>query len=221
MFDRLISLIKEENFKKIESVSVALVGVGGVGGFALEALVRCGVKKILLIDDDVVDLSNLNRQIIATSANIGKYKVDVAVKRAKEIREDIEIKGKVLRINKDNVDVLRGYQYIIDACDDINAKVAMIKFANKNKIRIVSALGTGKRLNPEGIKITKLNKTYNDALARSLRRKLKEEKVDLNIPVVYHESLPLNNDVIVSSSIFPPAVAGLYLAYYIIDDIIK
>lgn len=99
--------------------------------------------------------------------------------------------------------------------------MAIIKYCVKNNIKIVCALGTGKRLNPEGISITKLSKTKNDALARSLRQRLRKENIKLDIPVVYHESTPLNNDKIISSSIFPPAVAGIYLAYYVINDIIK
>lgn len=221
MFDRLVSLIGLDSLEKIGSVNIALVGLGGVGGFTLEALIRCGVNKITIIDNDKIDISNLNRQIITNSDNIGKYKVDEATKRVKNIRKEVDIKKEYLRIDEDNVDILKNYDYIIDACDDINAKVAMIKLATKEKIKIICALGTGKRLSPEGIKITKLNKTCNDALARSLRQRLKKEGLDLNIPVVYHESLPLNNDKVIASSIFPPAVAGLYLAYYVINDIIK
>lgn len=221
MFDRLISLIGKDNLDKICKVNIALVGVGGVGGFTLESLVRSGIKNITIFAGDVIDESNLNRQIIALNENIGKPKIEVAIKRMKNINPSINITGFNTYINEENINNLQGFDYVIDACDDLTAKVAIIKYCVKNNIKIVCALGTGKRLNPEGISITKLSKTKNDALARSLRQRLRKENIKLDIPVVYHESTPLNNDKIISSSIFPPAVAGIYLAYYVINDIIK
>ena len=208
MFDRLVGLIGKDNLDKISKVNIALIGVGGVGGFTLEALARSGIKNITIFDGDVIAESNLN-------------KVEVAIKRMKNINPSINITGFNAYINEENVNDLQDFDYVIDACDDLTAKVALIKYCVKNNIKIVCALGTGKRLNPEGISITKLSKTKNDALARSLRQRLRKENIKLDIPVVYHESIPLNNDKIISSSIFPPAVAGIYLAYYVINDIIK
>ena len=221
MFDRLISLIGKDNVDKINKVNVAIIGVGGVGGFALEALVRSGVCNITIFDGDTIDITNLNRQIITDSSNIGKNKVNVAVKRYKLINPDLNILGNSFNITEDNVDNLNKFDYVIDACDDIKAKVAMIKYCLCNNIKIVCALGTGKRLSPEGIKLTTLDKTSNDALARNLRQILRKAGISLKIPVVYNEDIPLNNDKTISSSIFSPGVAGLYLAYYVINDILK
>lgn len=221
MFDRLISLIGNENLEKINNVRVCLIGVGGVGGFTLEALVRSGINNITIYDGDIIDKSNLNRQLITDSTNIGDEKIDVAIKRCKLINLDINIKGFSYNITPDNVLELKEYDYVIDACDDINAKVAIIKYCINNNIKIVCALGTGNRLSPMGVKICTLDKTNNDALARSLRQRLRKENISLKIPVVYNSDLPINNDKVIASSIFSPATAGLYLAYYVIDDIIK
>ena len=120
----------------------------------------------------------------------------------KNINPSINITGFNTYINEENINNLQGFDYVIDACDDLTAKVAIIKYCVKNNIKIVCALGTGKRLNPEGISITKLSKTKNDALARSLRQRLRKENIKLDIPVVYHESTPLNNDKIIHK-IFP------------------
>ncbi len=221
MFDRLIGLIGKDNLNKLSKVNIALIGVGGVGGFTIEALIRSGIKNITIIDGDVIDITNLNRQIIALNDNIKESKVNVALKRAKSINPYINITGINAYINAENVNQLHNFDYVIDACDDLSAKIAMIKYCTKNNIKIVCALGTGKRLNPEGIRITKLNKTKNDPLAKRLRQRLKKENISLDIPVIYHENIPLNNDKVISSSIFPPAVAGIYLAYYIINNIIN
>lgn len=221
MDERLISLIGEENVKKINKAKVILIGVGGVGGITLEALVRSGINNITIYDNDKFVLSNLNRQIISNTNNIGHSKVKEAIKRMKNINPEIKIKGISESINKDNVKDLVYSDYIIDACDDIDAKVALIKYAKDNNVKIISALGTGKRLNPTSVVITTLENTQNDALAKKLRGMLRKEEINLDIPVVYASDAPLNNDRIVASSIFPPAVAGLYLAYYVINDIIK
>ena len=221
MFDRLIELIGKNNLEKITNKRVAIVGLGGVGGFVLEALVRSGVKNITICDGDVVDITNLNRQIIATTKNIGEKKVDVATKRCLEINPEVNIISIDKYIDKNNIHLLSNIDYIIDACDDLAAKIALIKLALDNDIKIICALGTGKRINPEGITLTRLDKTCNDALARSLRHRLRKENLSLKIPVVYHAGLPLNNEKTVSSCIFPPAVAGLYLAYFVINDILE
>lgn len=221
MFDRLISLIGNDNLKKISSVKVVLIGVGGVGGFALEALVRSGIKNIAVYDGDIIEKSNLNRQIITNQKNLGKNKVDEALNRALLINPNLSIKAINTYLNEENINDLKDYDYIIDACDDLNAKINMIKFSKKHNIKIICALGVGKRLNPELVKITSLDKTQNDRLAKKLRERLRKEGISLKIPVVYHEGVPLNQNKLISSSIFPPAVAGIYLAYYVINDIIS
>ncbi len=221
MFDRLINLIGENNFKLIKNKKVLLVGVGGVGGFTLEALVRSGIHNITIYDDDAIELSNLNRQIISSLNNIGNKKIDEAIKRAKSINNEINICGYIEKISEKNIENIGKFDYIIDACDDLKAKVLLIKYALKNNIKIICALGTGKRITSDNIVIKKLKDTKNDPLARNLRKYISKEGLSMNIPVIYSEDLPMNNDKVISSSIFTPAIVGIKLANYVINDIIQ
>lgn len=221
MFDRLELLIGKENVEKISKINVLIVGIGGVGGTALEALVRSGVKNITIIDKDVFSESNLNRQILSTRDSIGLYKVDVGINRCKSINPDVNITGLKINLDEKNVNELEYFDYIIDACDDINAKLALMQYANKNNINLISSMGTGKRLNPSNVIITRLDKTSNDPLAKKMRYEARKRGLKLNIPVVCSKEEPINNDRIIASSIFVPSTAGLMLAYYIIEKVIN
>lgn len=221
MFDRLELLIGKENIEKISKINVLIVGIGGVGGTALEALVRSGVKNITIIDKDVFSESNLNRQILSTRDSIGLYKVDVGINRCKSINPDVNITGLKINLDEKNVNELEYFDYIIDACDDINAKLALMQYANKNNINLISSMGTGKRLNPSNVIITRLDKTSNDPLAKKMRYEARKRGLKLNIPVVCSKEEPINNDRVIASSIFVPSTAGLMLAYYIIKKVIN
>ena len=221
MFDRLELLIGKENIEKISKINVLIVGIGGVGGTALEALVRSGVKNITIIDKDVYSESNLNRQILSTRDSIGLYKVDVGINRCKSINPDVNITGLKINLDEKNVNELEYFDYIIDACDDINAKLALMQYANKNNINLISSMGTGKRLNPSNVIITRLDKTSNDPLAKKMRYEARKRGLKLNIPVVCSKEEPINNERIIASSIFVPSTAGLMLAYYIIEKVIN
>lgn len=221
MFDRLELLIGKENIEKISKINVLIVGIGGVGGTALEALVRSGVKNITIIDKDVFSESNLNRQILSTRDSIGLYKVDVGINRCKSINPDVNIKGLKINLDEENINELGNFDYIIDACDDINAKLALMQYANKNNINLISSMGTCKRLNPSNVIITRLDKTSNDPLAKKMRYEARKRGLKLNIPVVCSKEEPINNDRIIASSIFVPSTAGLMLAYYIIEKVIN
>ena len=221
MFDRLELLIGKENIEKISKINVLIVGIGGVGGTALEALVRSGVKNITIIDKDVFSESNLNRQILSTRDSIGLYKVDVGINRCKSINPDLNITGLKINLDEKNVNELEYFDFIIDACDDINAKLALMQYANKNNINLISSMGTGKRLNPSNVIITRLDKTSNDPLAKKMRYEARKRGLKLNIPVVCSKEEPINNDRIIASSIFVPSTAGLMLAYYIIEKVIN
>lgn len=220
MYDRLVGLIGNDNLNKLKNAHILLVGVGGVGGFALESLVRSGIGNITIIDGDIIAKSNLNRQIISNSTNIGKSKIEEAKKRALSINPDINIDAKCIYINEDNINKLERYDYIIDACDDSKAKLLLMKYAEDNNIKLISALGTGKRLNPQNVIISRLDKTINDPLAKKIRYEAKKLGLNTKIPVVYACDMPLNNENTISSAIFAPSVAGIYLAYYVINDII-
>lgn len=221
MYDRIIKLIGEDALNTIKSKHVLIVGIGGVGETAAETLVRSGIGKITVIDGDVFNESNLNRQILATTNEIGLSKVDVCKKRLLAINPDLDVNIYNAFLNTENSSILTKYDYIIDACDDINAKILLIKYAQNNNIKIISSMGTGKRLDPSKVKISTLNKTYNDPLAKVMRKRVKDEGLKLNVPVVFSEELPLNNDEVIGSMMFVPSSAGLMLAYYVINDIIN
>lgn len=223
MFQRLLTIINEGDFKKIQNTSILLVGVGGVGGYSLEALIRSGFLNITIIDGDIIDITNLNRQIIATNENIGLSKVLEAKKRALNINGMANIKTVNTYLTKDNFDtyINEKYDFIIDACDDIDIKIELIKYARKNDINIICALGTGRKIKPELLKISTLNKTFNDPLAKKLRHELRKENMDLNIPVVFSEEEAINTNNEVGSMVFVPAVAGIYLANYVLRKTIE
>lgn len=221
MDERIIALIGEEANLKIKSISVLIVGIGGVGGMAAEALVRSGIQNLTIIDKDKFEISNLNRQIMATNDTIKEYKTDSTLKRLKSINPNINITSHNIFLNAENINILKEYDYIIDACDTITTKILLIKYALKHQIKIISCMGTGKHLNPEELCITSLNKTYNCPLAKKMRNLLKKEGITTNIPVVFSKEIPLNKDEKISSMIFVPATAGLMLAYYVINDLIK
>ncbi len=222
MFERLIPLIGTTNLEKIKNTKILLVGVGGVGGFTLEALVRTGFLNITIIDGDIIEESNLNRQIITNQENIGNLKVEEAINRYTSINK-VNIKAIDVMLTKDNFKeyINEYYDYIIDACDDLTIKVELVRYARKNNVKIISALGTGKKLNSAYLEITTLAKTENDPLARKFRSMIRQANLDLNIPVVFSKEASINTNNVIGSAIFVPAVAGIYLANYVFLDILK
>lgn len=221
MFERLELLIGKEALEKIGRVNILLVGVGGVGGTCLEALVRSGVQNITIIDGDNFQVSNLNRQILATLDDIDKPKVEVAIKRMLSINDKLNITGKKLYLNEENIGSLGKYDFIIDACDDVKVKLGLMKYAEENNIHLISSMGTGKRLNPSDVIITRLDKTSNDPLAKKIRYEARKLGLNLKIPVVCSKEEPISSDKVVASSIFVPSTAGLTIAHYIIEKVIR
>ena len=172
-FDRFKKLIGEESFTKIKNLHVMIVGLGGVGGYTLEALARCGIEKFTVIDFDKVDETNINRQIIANINTIGKYKVDLFEGRIKEINPSCEVISIKEKLTEDNVSsVVEEYKptFVVDACDDIKVKKALIKHTTLLDIPFISSMGTGKRLDPSKLEITTLDRTTYDPIARILRK---------------------------------------------------
>ena len=222
MFERLIELIGEDKFNEIQSKKILLVGVGGVGSYALEALVRNGFNNITIIDYDTIAISNLNRQLITNSHNIGNSKVIEGLLRAKAINPSISIDGIEKRLTIDNLPQIldMNYDYIIDACDDINIKFELIQKSLKYNYKLISSMGTAKKLDPTKLEITTLDKTNNDPLARILRKKVKDAKINKKIHVVSSTEVPLNIDTLGTANLVP-SVAGLLCVSYIVNDIIK
>lgn len=224
MFDRLKLITDDKLLSAFKDTKILLVGVGGVGGYALECLVRSGFLNITIIDHDVVDLSNLNRQIISLHSNIGIKKVNIAKKRALDINPDANINIIDDFLLPDNIDNLlkEKYDYIIDACDTITAKVELIRYASVHNIKLITSMGTGNRFDSTKLTITKLSKTYNDPLAKNLRRILKEKNIRVNPNVVWSSELPIkNHNRTPGSIILVPMQAGNLCASFIISDIKK
>ena len=220
MFEKTINLIGTDNFNKISNLNILLVGLGGVGSFVFESLIRAGVNNLTIVDYDVVTLSNINRQLVANLNTVGRKKIDVAIEHAKEINNKISIKALDIKITSENINNLKSdYDFIVDACDSIDAKISLIKFAKEHNIKIISSMGMGNRLKPQNIKISSLNKTINDPLAKKLRNILRKENINLNIPVVFSEELPIKKDAI-NSLVTVPSIAGIYITSYIINSVI-
>lgn len=221
MYDRIIKLIGEENLNKIMSTKILLVGVGGVGSFAFETLIRSGFQNITIIDKDIVEESNINRQLVANLTTIGIPKVDVALNNAKNINKNIKIKVYNEFLDENNINTLdKDFDYIIDACDTLNTKLELIKFAENNNIKIITSMGVGNRIDASLIKISRLDKTSNDPLAKKLRKLVKDNNLNIKIPVVCSTELPYKKGE-VNSMITSPSIAGILMVNYIINDILK
>ncbi|MBQ2639367.1 MAG: tRNA threonylcarbamoyladenosine dehydratase [Bacilli bacterium] len=220
-FERTEKLLGKENLKSLYNKTILILGIGGVGGFIVESLVRSGIGSIIIVDNDVVDETNLNRQIIALNSTIGKKKVDILEKRIKDINENCNVVKIDKFITPDNIDLLFNYNidYLVDACDFIDTKKSIIKECIKRNIKFISSMGTARKMDPSKLEITDIRKTYNDPLARILRKYIKEEKINKKIDVLSSTETPKKTEGL-GSSIFVPASAGLLIGSYIIRKLI-
>lgn len=223
MFERTIALIGAENVKKLHLKKVLVLGVGGVGSYAVEALVRAGIGTLIIIDVDYVALSNLNRQLMTNQNNIGLSKVDVLEERIKSINPDCHVIKIKEFITTDNLNLLFNLEpdFIIDCIDTIKTKKYLIKECLKRKIRFISSMGMGNKLDPTRIKITDLSKTAYDKIAKELRNFVKKEHIKGKIPVIFSDEQPIKVEKVIGSISFVPSVAGLIGASYVIKEIIK
>ncbi len=219
---RLESLVGEENINKIKKLKVLVLGLGGVGGYSVESIVRCGVSNITLVDGDTIKPSNINRQIIATSRNNNKYKTKEWKKRIKRINPDAVVNIINTMINEDNIEVLfsDNYDYIIDCCDTSKVKIKLIKECYKKNIKVVSCMGMANKMDATKIMISSLDKTETDPLAKKLRSEIKDKNIMKSVTVIYSNEKPIHNTML-GSTAYVPAVAGLYITNYIINDVIK
>ena len=220
MFERLITLIGEDNVNKLKKANVLIVGLGGVGGYALETLVRSGIYNLTIVDGDIVELSNLNRQIISKRDVIGRPKALVAQARTLEINPDVNLKVINEFISEDNFSLLNidSFDYVIDACDDLNLKILLIK--NADKYKLISSMGTANKMDMTRFKITTVDKTSYDPLAKIIRKKIKEEKIRTKFKVVSSDEKVMKNGTKLGTIAHMPAVSGLLCASYVINDII-
>ena len=215
-------LIGEENLKKIRNLKVLIIGLGGVGSYAIEALARSGINNLIIIDKDTIDITNLNRQLMSLHSNIGLNKTDVIENRIKDINKEAKVIKITKEITKDNIDELISLKpdYIIDACDTIEVKKELIRKSIKNDFRLISCMGTGNKMIPK-FEIMDLSKTTYDPIAKILRKMVKDEKINKKIIVVASNEKPIKTDKVIASNSFVPATAGLLLASYVINDAIR
>ena len=222
IFERQSLIIGEDATRALSQKTVALFGVGGVGSYAAEALARCGVGNIVLIDHDTVSITNVNRQLCALTSTLGRVKAEVVAQRLKDINPDINVEVRpefFLPENADSFD-FKSYDYVIDAIDTVSAKVEIAVRCNTLGIPMISCMGTGNKLDPTALRVSDLAKTSGCPLARVMRRELKKRGIT-HLPVVYSEEAPItplgdirseNGKSIPGSIAFVPSVAGLIAA---------
>ena len=223
-FSRFEKIVGSDNLDLLQNKSVLILGIGGVGGYVAEALARSNVGTLILVDFDIVDETNINRQIIALKSTIGIKKVDVLESRIKDINEDCNvIKIDKFIDDKNLVDLFEyDIDYFVDACDTMTTKKKVIDECLKRKIKFITSMGTGNKLDPSKLVITDIRKTVNDPLARILRKYIKDNKINSKIDVLSSTELPVKTgDRTPSSTSFVPSSAGLLIASYIIRKFIN
>ena len=237
-FSRTKLLIGEEAFQRLRDTTIMIFGVGGVGSHCIEALARCGVGKLILIDNDIVSLTNINRQSIAFHSTIGSYKTKVMEAKIKEICPDTEVVTYEMFVLPDNIDELfeEKPDYIIDAIDTVTAKLALVEKAREYKIPMISSMGTGNKLHAELFEITDISKTSVCPLCKLMRRELKARGI-YHLKVLYSKEKPVDVSVnepdlekdreekgsrrsIPGSISFVPPTAGLLIAGEAVRDIL-
>lgn len=242
---RLLPIFGEEALDKLNNSHVAVFGIGGVGGYVVEALARSGIGAMDLIDDDKVCLTNINRQILATRKTVGKYKVDVAEERVKEINPDCEVRTFKTFYLPDTQDIFdfSEYDYVVDAIDTVTGKLAIIENAKKAGVPVISSMGAGNKVNPAAFEVADIYETSICPLAKVMRRECRKRGID-SLKVVYSKEPPIRplEDMSIScrqhcicppgtvrkcterrdipgSTAFVPSVAGLIIAGEIINDL--
>ncbi len=237
-FSRSMLVLPENSINTLKNKKVAIFGIGGVGSFTLETLARTGIENFVIIDNDTVSISNINRQIIATTSTIDKYKVDVAKDRLLDINPNINVQTYNTFVTKDNINDFnyREFDYIVDAIDTISSKILLIEKAKEFNIPIISSMGTGNKLDPLKFQITDISKTTVCPLAKVMRYELRKRNIK-NVKVLYSTEEPIditNHPIelellkenphkhqIPGSIAFVPSVAGILIAREVILDLIK
>lgn len=232
-FSRTQLLFGKDAMEKLASARVAVFGVGGVGGYAVEALVRSGIGALDLIDDDRVCLTNLNRQIIATHSTVGQYKVDVAEARVHDVNPDCKVrtyKTFFLPETAGQFDFSQ-YDYVIDAIDTVTGKIGLVTAAHEAGVPIICSMGAGNKVDPTRFRVSDICKTHTDPLAKVMRNKLKQLGIQ-KLKVVWSDEIPLrpteesdeeptgSRRAVPASNAFVPSVVGLILAGEVVKDLI-
>lgn len=220
-FIRTEKLIGKENLEKLKNSHIAVFGIGGVGGYVTEALIRAGVGKIDIIDNDIISESNINRQIIATTDKIGEYKVDVMKERILKINPQAEVNAYNTLYLPQTADMFdfTQYTYVVDAVDNVTAKIELVLRANATNTPIISSMGTGNKLDPTMFRVSDIYKTEVCPLAKVMRYELKKRGIK-KLKVVFSKEKPLTKQRPPASISFVPSAAGLIIASEVVKDII-
>ena len=220
MFERF-ELLVGDKINDIKSKKVLVIGVGGVGSYTVESLVRSGISNITIIDNDIIDITNLNRQLMTTLDNIGLSKVEVLEKRIKSINPDCIVTALNIFVDDSNIDsIITDYDYVVDACDTVKTKLSIIRVCNKLGIKLISSMGTGNKMNPSLLQVTDIYKTSYDPLAKLIRSNCRKMGIK-RLTVVCSKEISIKKGIkTIPSNSFVPATAGLLITSYIINDIV-
>jgi len=215
-------LIGNNGVSKLKNANIIIFGIGGVGGYTCEMLVRAGIGNLTIVDFDKVDITNINRQIIALNSNVGEYKVSAMQKRILDINSAINLNIVNARVCAENVKELLAskYDYVIDAIDSVTDKINLIVTAKELGLNIISAMGAGNRIQIPQFEVCDLYKTYNDGLAKVLRKKLKEKGINKHLVVFSkNQATPCGEQI--GSISYYPAMCGCVLAGYVINELLN
>lgn len=213
-------VIGPEAVEKLNGCSVAVVGIGGVGGIAAEALARSGIGRLLLVDGDVVEETNINRQVVAFQSTIGQNKATAMAGQLKDVNPDLVVEAWPVFFTGDEFP-FDGLDYVVDAIDSVNDKVALIKKCRQLNIPIISAMGAGNKLNPMGFRVAAIEETSVDPFAKIMRKKLKDEGLT-GVKVVFSTEMPCKTGSSTPGSFMPPvAAAGLLMAAEVVNELIN
>ncbi|MGL5232479.1 MAG: tRNA threonylcarbamoyladenosine dehydratase [Fusobacteriaceae bacterium] len=231
MFQRTELLLGKEGLEKLKKSHIIVFGLGGVGGYVVEALIRVGIQEITVVDFDTIDITNLNRQIIATQNTVGNYKADAIKERILSINPEVKVNAYREKFTEETSSIFFNdnltYSYVIDAIDLVKYKIKIIELSKERGIPVISCMGTGNKLNPEMLKISDISKTSVCPLAKVMRKELKKRRIN-KVKVLYSEEVPkkpINEEgsrekkVNVGSVSFVPSVAGLIIASQVVKDI--
>jgi tRNA A37 threonylcarbamoyladenosine dehydratase len=232
LFERSRLVFDDEEIERLKGSHVLVAGVGGVGGFVIEALARAGVGRLTIVDHDQVSPSNLNRQIIALESTLGKNKALVMQARIQDINPECEVVTIQRFLKPDDMDELlqSDFDYVVDAIDSLNCKVALVATAFQKGFKVVSSMGAGRRVDPSKIQITDVSKTHTCGLARNMRQRLKKQRIHKGITVVFSTELPKDpgpmeeiegarGRVVNGTASYMPGLFGLMLAGVVIKDL--
>lgn len=231
IFQRLGLLIGDENLEKLKNSHILVFGLGGVGGFTVEALVRAGIGELTVVDFDTVDITNINRQIIAVQSSVGKSKAELIKERALSINPEVKINAFQEKFSQETehlfFDEEKKYTYVVDAIDLVTHKLKIIELCKKHGFPVISSMGTGNKLNPTMLEVADISKTSVCPLARVMRKELKDRRIT-KVKVIFSKEEPRKPEnksesrekrVNVGSVSFVPSVAGLIVASEVVKDI--